>query len=286
MAVKTTCIDLDNSSEINMIEMSLAQLWIYPIKSLAGISLPQASITPRGFWLDRHWMLVDALSGEFVTQRSLPQMALFQVMLENNCVTVLSRDGASVELNSDQADGRELSVKIWNESFIAEAVSQQLDQWFSQRLGKAVILVRMPEQMQRQVDPEYANIGEHTGFADGFPFLLLGTESVDELNRRLPQGEVMTMQRFRPNLVIKTSKAHVEDSWKRIQIGEISMRLVKPCSRCVITTINPQTAEKTAEPLKTLAGYRKQGNKVMFGQNVLHDSLGTLYIGDPVQVLE
>ncbi|HEY9015982.1 MAG TPA: MOSC domain-containing protein, partial [Gemmatimonadales bacterium] len=142
-------------------------------------------------------------------------------------------------------------------------------------------LVHLPEQAKRLVDPVYAPPGATVSFADAFPFLVISKESLADLNGRLAQP--LPMNRFRPNLVIAgAGYPYAEDRWKQMRIGEITFSLVKPCSRCVITTTDQSTAERGKEPLRTLSRYRKVDGKAMFGQNAVHDRPGQLRVGDPV----
>ncbi|HFD86614.1 MAG TPA: MOSC domain-containing protein, partial [Gammaproteobacteria bacterium] len=137
----------------------------------------------------------------------------------------------------------------------------------------------------RQVDQDYASAGDKTAFSDGFPILLISQASLDDLNNRL--DEPMPMKRFRPNLVVTGTQPYEEDQWQRISINGVEFRIVKPCSRCIVTTIDPETGKQTGvEPLETLGTYRKQGGKVMFGQNVIPDGSGVVALGDEVVILE
>mgnify|MGYP001828911861 CR=1 FL=1 len=136
----------------------------------------------------------------------------------------------------------------------------------------------------RRVDPAFSRATDQVGFADGFPFLLISQASLDDLNRRLAQP--VAMLRFRPNLVVAGCEAFAEDGWRRIRVGELEFRVAKPCSRCIIPTIDPSTGQRGVEPLRTLNSYRRRGNKVYFGQNLVHESAGRLAVGMPVEVLE
>ena len=272
----------------------LSEIWIYPVKSLPGIRLPNAVIDQRGFQWDRHWMLVDT-DGVFVTQRQKPQMALFSVQLEQDHLIASFPDKPDLQISLNQSTGQKLKVNVWQDSINADLVSDKADQWFSDCLDEPVRLVKMPDEAQRQVDQEYAKADDQTGFSDGFPFLLLSQASIEDLNTRIHNSiqnhtkdktQQMTVKRFRPNLVIDDVDAYAEDKWRIVKIGDIHFRVVKPCSRCAITTVNPETAVKGAEPLLTLAKYRREGNKVFFGQNVIHDNEGVLKQGEPLMVLE
>jgi uncharacterized protein YcbX len=154
----------------------------------------------------------------------------------------------------------------------------------SAALGTECGLVHMPESTLRQVDQAYAAPGERVAFADAFPLLLLTTASIDELNRRLDKP--VTVRRFRPNLLVSSAQPHAEDTWLRIRIGSVEMRLAKPCARCAITTVDPDTGIAGKEPLRTLATYRSRAGKVFFGQNAIHAGAGTLRVGARVEVLE
>jgi uncharacterized protein YcbX len=175
-------------------------------------------------------------------------------------------------------------VQVWGDNCLAQSAGAKAAAWLSQFLGLDCRLFFMPESTRREVDPTYAAPTDQVGFADGFPFLLISEASLADLNQRLEQP--LPMARFRPNLVVSGCEPYAEDSWKRIRIGELTFRVAKPCSRCVIPTINPETAEKSVEPLRTLNSYRREGNKVYFGQNLLHDGIGELKAGMLVEVLE
>jgi uncharacterized protein YcbX len=166
----------------------------------------------------------------------------------------------------------------------AVTVSDEADQWLSEQLNLQVKLVMMPESTQRKADPRYAKNEENVSFADGFPYLLISQASLDHLNELLE--EPIVMQRFRPNFVVTGTSPHAEDDWKSIQIGTLFFDLVKPCARCVLTTIDPETAQKGKEPLKTLATYRRVGNKILFGQNVVTKQNGLVKQGDKILVIE
>lgn len=266
--------------------MRLSQIWIYPVKSLPGIKLEQAVIDKRGFAWDRHWMLVDE-QGDFLSQRRLPAMALINVAMQPAGVELSVASRAPLLLTYGKHSDQQIAVKVWADHLNAYKVSDIADNWLSDFLGTRVQLVCMPDEVVRKVDPDYATVSDQTGFSDGFPFLLLSQASIDDLNRKIDDpSSIMDVKRFRPNLLIEGVPAFAEDSWKQVQIGDIRFRVVKPCSRCVITTVNPETAEKGVEPLKTLATYRRQGNKVYFGQNLLHDATGSLSAGDEVRVIE
>ncbi|GAB3165657.1 MOSC domain-containing protein [Telluribacter humicola] len=265
--------------------LTLSEIWIYPIKSLGGIRLDEAHVQLRGLQYDRRWMIVDE-DNRFVTQRSLHRMALLDVTLDQERLLVIDRTNPAdvLEVPMQPVSKEVLQVSIWDDHEVeALTVSDQADQWLSTRLERPVRLVYMPDSTERRVDPRYAKDEENVSFADGYPFLLIGQSSLDELNSRLPES--ISMRRFRPNLVVTGAAPFAEDSWKDIQVGALSFQLVKPCARCVLTTVDPETAQTGPEPLKTLATYRKRNNKIYFGQNLLTHTTGQIAVGDPIQII-
>jgi uncharacterized protein YcbX len=173
---------------------------------------------------------------------------------------------------------------VWSDRCAAQRGDPSADAWLSDFLGHACRLVFMPDEGVRPVDPRYAQPQDRTAFSDGFPLLLISQPSLDDLNSRLV--EPLPMLRFRPNLVVEGCAPYAEDDWRHIRIGDLPLRVVKPCSRCKITTVDPYTAETGSEPLRTLASYRRQGKQVYFGQNLIHDRPGELALDMPVEVLE
>ena len=267
----------------------LTEIWIYPIKSLAGIRLPKASVLGKGLHYDRRWMLVDN-QGRFLTQREHPDMALFAVSMNADTFTIKSRhknsSGSSIEVpfKSKIHSGIWMDVHIWDDVVKAEEVDSKFSNWFSDCLGLSCKLVFFPESNTRPVDTRYAKHDEQVSLADAFPFLIIGESSLDDLNKRL--GQSVGMKRFRPNFVFSGGVAFEEDAWNDFRIGAISFHGAKPCARCVLTTIDPETGIKGAEPLKTLASYRRVDAKVMFGQNVLAMEEGTVAEGDPIEIID
>jgi len=265
--------------------MQLDEIWVYPVKSLPGIPLDKAEIDARGLKWDRHWMLIDE-AGNFLSQRKLPKMALIQVSLTQQGVQLSSQSQGVLDLVFGRHSGQKIAVTVWQDELTAYQVAAAADDWLSAVLQQRVRLVCMADDVIRQVDQDFAEPSDQTGFADGFPFLLLGKASIEDLNRRINDPAApMTVNRFRPNLVVTGTRAYEEDDWKNIQIGAVGFRVVKPCSRCTITTVDPETAMRGVEPLKTLSTYRQKNNQVYFGQNLLHDATGWLTVGDEIKVL-
>lgn len=268
-----------------MIDLKLADIFIYPIKSLGGISLQTVKVEQRGLQFDRRWMLVDK-NGMFLTQREYPQMALLQVNIKDDTLEVSHKIKNIPNLQlpiSNLPSSNSIVVNIWNDVVIAKNVSRDADMWFTEVLNLDCHLVFMDEDSDRQTDTKYFPEPKQVSFADAYPFLIIGQESLNELNKKLK--EPLLMNRFRPNFVFSGGEPFIEDTWKDFMIGELKFRAVKPCSRCVIPTINPDTAEKGSEPLETLAKFRKVGNKVMFGQNVIGFVEGIVKVGDKIKPL-
>ncbi len=261
--------------------MMLSEIWIYPIKSLGGISVREAIVEERGLQYDRRWMLVEA-GGKFITQRKVHEMALIDVALGENGLQVIHRSFADDPLfiPFEPITKEPIQVQVWEDEVAAMTVSDEADCWFSKYLHRAVRLVKMPEETTRLVDPHYAPNGEAVSFADGYPLLVIGQASLDELNTRLP--EPVSMRRFRPSVVVTGTPPFAEDAWENIKIGSAHFAAVKPCARCVLITIDPATGQTSPEPLKTLGTYRKANGKVLFGMNLLARP-GRIAVGDRVE---
>jgi len=260
----------------------IQDLCIYPIKSLGGYRVEEALVTARGLAQDRRWMLVDQ-QHRFLTQREHPVMALLQVAPVTNGFRVFHRNRPEDVLQiPTAADGEAIEVDIWGDECQAVGLSAEANDWFTAQLGIPCQLVYMPDSSLRQVDRTYAPEGSITGFTDGYPILVISQASLDDLNSRLP--EPVPMNRFRPNIVPSGGEAFVEDRMGRFTINGIRFDGVKPCARCVMTTIDQATGEPGKEPLKTLAAYRSRNNKVLFGQNVIARGTGLVRVGDGITV--
>jgi uncharacterized protein YcbX len=266
-----------------MPELRLTALYRYPVKSLGGQELHAVSVDRRGPEFDRHWMLVDP-QGRFLTQRQHPRMALIRTRFGNNDVLVLQAPGMpDLEVIAATSNER-IEVRIWDDTLPGSRVGDGVDDWLRTFLGVPCHLIALPEDVRRSVDPSIAAADDQVGLADGFPFLLISQASLDDLNARMQVP--LPMLRFRPNLVVAGCEPHAEDGWRRIRIGDMGFRVAKPCSRCIIPTIDPDTGERGREPMQTLLGYRRRDNKVYFGQNLIHDGIGRLHVGMSVEVLE
>jgi uncharacterized protein YcbX len=263
--------------------MHLSEIWIYPVKSLSGIQLHEAFVREEGLQHDRHWMVVDE-AGKFLTQRMYPAMALVDTEIsESELLLYYRQDEADgVRIAIDNPDGDELPVQVWKDTVTAKTVSKEADKWLSEKLGKNVRLVAMQSEHPRRMSPEDSATASRLSFADDFPYLLTTETSLADLNSRL--GELVNMSRFRPNIVIAGSGPFEENNWSRIKIGNIYFDLVKPCERCVMINVNQSTGQRGSEPLKTLAGYRKENRKIFFGQNMIARNYGIIKQGDQVEI--
>ena len=262
---------------------ALSQIYLYPVKSLTGIQVQRWPVDKNGLRHDRKWMLIDN-EYRFLSQRRLPKMALIKTRIERNQLIIAAPDMSNLELDLHPDSGDDIDVTIWRDHCLAKTISKQADIWFSTFLKSECRLVYQPDNRQRQVDQRYAKSSDQTAFSDGFPFLIISENSLAALNRSLPFR--ININRFRPNLVIADCEAYAEDSWRRIRIKDIEFRLPKPCSRCSIPGIDPETAVSSKEPLATLSRIRRWENQIYFGQNALHDHGGDLTVGDAVEILE
>jgi uncharacterized protein len=262
-----------------MKNLTLSEIWIYPIKSLGGIRLSRAKVFEKGLEYDRRWMLIDE-KGQFMTQRVYHQMALFKQQIDGDDLVVqFDTDILRISLQVSFID-IPLRSNVWDDAVTVFEVKKVYSAWFSKRLGIACRLVVFPELNVRPVDKQYKINDEHVSLADAYPFLIIGQSSLNDLNVRL--AEPVSINRFRPNFVFTGGEPYEEDGWKSFTIGNNRFVGVKPCSRCIMTTVNQDTAEKGREPLLTLSKYRKQGEKILFGQNVIAIDHHEIYEGDTI----
>jgi uncharacterized protein len=256
----------------------ISEIWVYPIKSLGGISMTTAQVLPKGLAYDRRWMLVDA-SNQFMTQRLVPAMALFRLEIEHDALRV-SYQGDAIEFPVEHQHGASFSATIWDDTVMVNEVHEEWSSWFSDKLGMSCKLVSFPEDNARSVDPNFKIGDDHVSLADAYPVLVIGQRSLDDLNTRL--SEPVPMNRFRPNLVFTGGEPYEEDGWKNFKVGKNRFAGVKPCARCAVPTVNQATGEKGTEPLATLSKYRKIGNKVLFGQNLIALNYDEVRVGDEI----
>ncbi len=248
----------------------LTEINVFPIKSLGGCTLSEAVVEPRGLQYDRRWMLINP-QGKFVTQREIAAMTQLKTAIAPPFLEIHNQqnpqDILQIALVPALESMEKRSVSVWDDTCIAHVYPKDVNDWFSDQLGTELCLVYMSDDSQRQADEKYAPKGQYVSFADGFPYLLIGEASLTDLNQRLE--EPVPMNRFRPNLVFSGGEAYEEDQWDDFRIGSIAFRGVKPCGRCIIITTDQNTGIRSKEPLKTLASYRQENNRILFGQNVI-----------------
>ena len=270
--------------------MHLSSLFIYPVKSLHGLSVASVELDALGLSGDRRFMVVDE-RGRFLTQRTLPRMALIRTMLTPERLALSAVGAGEIEVGRASDPTAPLrAVKVWkSEGLRAEDCGDAAAVWLGNFLGIACRLVRAGTEFHRPMTKPKARAGDVVSFADADPLLVVSESSLANLNDRLlVQGEdPVPMDRFRPNLVVSGCDAFAEDSWPRVRIGEVVLRAGGPCARCVVTTTDQLTAERGKEPLRTLATYRRDAGDptdVNFGQNFIHETkCGLLRLGDAVE---
>ncbi|PTX91693.1 MOSC N-terminal beta barrel domain-containing protein [Opitutus sp. ER46] len=270
--------------------MHVSGLFIYPVKSLRGIAVSSATVDALGLVGDRRFLVVDA-DGQFLTQRTLPRMALISTALSNTHLTLdfPGHGPTSIPLRAADDNGPTRPVTIWkHQGLEAEDCGEGVATWLTGALGTACRLVRIGKRFHRPVLKAAGKPGDVFAFADAVPFLVISEASLIDLNHRLlDEGQAMVpMDRFRPNLVVADATAYAEDQWPHVRVGGIMLRAAGPCARCVVVTTDQNTAKRGKEPLRLLATYRRDSadsTRINFGQNFIHETrAGTLRVGDPV----
>lgn len=271
--------------------LRVRDLYVYPLKSAAGIRLDEARLDAFGLAGDRRWMVVDA-RGRFLSQREQPRMALLRVSAGPSLiVSAPDMPALIVPVPAMVGGAARVEVTVWHDCCQGIDAGDEAASWLTMFIGEPCRLVYSPDDMVRPVDPTYAQPGDVTGFSDGFPLLLIGQGSLDDLNERLATkgAAAVPMNRFRPNIVIEGAAPFAEDGWRRLAVGVadgvVHLDIVKPCARCSIVPVDQATGVRGTEPLTTLATYRRRDGKVFFGQNVLHRARGLLRVGDPVGIV-
>ena len=263
--------------------MIVESLHIFPIKSCAGIAVDAARVTARGFEHDRRWMVTEE-HGVFLSQRTVPEMALVQLAIASDGLVVTRAGLPPLPLPFVYDAGARIECEVWEEKVMAVRHDAGSD-WFTRALGFPAQLVCMPDDSLRPVDPDYARAGDIVSFADGYPILVANRASVEALVAE--DGTPVDMRRFRPNLVVSGAPAWAEDGWQALAVGDgaLTLRTPKPCARCSIPSVDPDTAVITKEPLRTLARLRTRDHKTLFGINAIPDGTGIVRVGDDVRPL-
>lgn len=252
------------------------ELYIYPIKSLAGIPVQSAKAEEMGFENDRRWMLIDD-ENQLITQREHPNLSQFYPKIIGKKIEISHRD-ATHEFSIHENLKMPIFSKVWDDESKVVEVNKATSKWFSEALGFTCKLVKILDKGDRKHNSAKLDKILNVSLADGYPYLLIGSESLEFLNEKLE--EKITIQRFRPNIVIESDIAHEEDFFDAFQIGNVKFQNAKPCGRCVMVNNNPKTGIVLKEPLKTLSTYRTSNNNVFFGTNIFCLNEGTIAVGD------
>ncbi|WP_163398038.1 MOSC domain-containing protein [Flavobacterium fluviatile] len=255
------------------------EIYIYPIKSLAGISCLKAFAEEMGFENDRRWMLLDS-DNQHITQREYPIMSQFYPQISDGKITVTFQYQKH-EFSISEHLNDQIYTKVWDDKSFVFEVSKATSKWFSDCLGFECKLVKIIKTGDRKHESSKSKEIYNVSFADAYPYLLTGTKSLDFLNEKLK--EKITIKRFRPNIVISTVNPHEEDNFKTFKIGEVKFKNVKPCGRCIMVNNDPQNGIVKKEPLKTLSKYRNFNNSVLFGTNIVGLNAGIIKVGDVVE---
>jgi hypothetical protein len=273
--------------------LRLTSIWRYPVKSCRGEELAEASVEPWGLAGDRRWMIVDS-AGKVVTAREFPRLVLVAPRLDGaGTFTLTSPD--LPDLTISVPDGSDLvPVDVWDSHVLAALASEAAGQWLTKVVGEPVRLVYLDDPTRRPTNPEHSLPTDRVSFADGYPLLLTSEESLAAVNGWIAEGTKaaegpIPMRRFRPSVTVAGADAWAEDGWRRLRIGPVTFRNAKGCDRCVLTTIDPDTAAKGHEPLFALARHRRWDQKVWFGINLIPDHPApdaVIRPGDEVEVLD
>ena len=265
--------------------MTISEINIYPIKSLGGIRLDSANVQERGLEYDRRMMLVD-VSGKFMTKREFHSLEFLCCKFENSNLVVFDsrKPGNYLEIPFSPEGDADVSVTVWNDLLFASSFGSRVNQFFSDYLQHKCKLVKMSEYDKRPVEASSGSSNGIVSFADAFPYLIVSQASLDDLNSKLQRP--VGMDRFRPNIVVDGPEAFAEDSWSEFHAGTAEFKVIRPSSRCIMTTIDPVRGYPGKEPLQTLATYRKQENEVFFGVNAIALKTGKIHFGDTLHFLE
>ncbi len=261
---------------MNLKSYTVNELYIYPIKSLAGIRVESAKAEEMGFENDRRWMLIDD-ENLFITQRNHPVLSQFYPKINGDKIEIIHYN-TKHEFSIRESLNEPIFSKVWDDETTVFEVNSKTSKWFSEILGFGCKLVKIANKGDRKHNSSKLDKTLNVSLADGYPYLLIGSESLNFLNEKL--DEKITIQRFRPNIVIETDIPHEEDSFENFQIGLVKFQNAKPCGRCIMVNTNPENGQVKKEPLLSLSQYRKRGNAVLFGTNVVCLIEGEIKVGD------
>ena len=275
----------------------VAALYVHPLKSAAGIRVDEITLDARGAIGDRRWILVGP-NGDMITARETHRLVLIRPSFltedRNGGIRLIAPGLAPLDVPLDSVNraAPTRAVRVWDDDVVAHDVGDVAAAWCTAAVGRPCRLLRLADVDRRPLAPRFAGSiapeSRYVAMSDGAPLLLLGIASVDALNARLVERghpAVMDPRRFRANILLTGTLAHDEDTWRDIRIGDVSLSVGSACTRCVLTTVDPDTAESGQEPLRTFAQYRRADDGVIFGMNTTHREPGVIRVGDAVQVL-
>lgn len=271
--------------------LHLASIHIYPVKAMRAVDLSESGVEPWGLKGDRRWLVVDR-TGRFISQREESSLARVVASYDLPDLTLTlsapGRDAIAIPAPSAEAGAEMIPVSVWRSQLIAAAAGHAADEWLSGYLGRPVRLVHLDDPRRRPVDQDYGAPGDTVSFADGYPLLLTNAASLDELGKWLADAgdDPVPMTRFRPSVVVAGAEPWDEDHWRRVRIGAVTFRVVKPCDRCVVTTIDQATGVRGSQPLKMLGLKRHLDEGLIFGQNLIPDAPGVISLDDTIEVID
>jgi uncharacterized protein YcbX len=252
------------------------EIYIYPIKSLAGISCKNALAEEMGFENDRRWMLIDA-ENQMITQREHRIMSQFYPQISDGKISITFQDQKHEFSINEQLENA-IEVNVWDDKSEVVEVNQETSKWFSKHLGFECKLVKIMKIGSRKHESSRLKETFNVSLADGYPYLMIGSQSLDFLNEKLT--DKITVLRFRPNIVISSEIPHEEDDFDTFKIGKVDFKNIKPCGRCIMVNNDPENGKLKKEPLKTLSKYRAVNNSVLFGTNIVSLNSGIISVGD------
>ncbi len=266
----------------------LTGIRIYPIKSCAGLSVTEATLGKDGLELDRRLMIVNA-DGRFLTQRTHPQMARMRIRLTSDGLTIAFENEECLVHLSSWHQGPLTVVRIWGHDSPAHAYDEHINAFLSDCMHERVRLVSQPTPHGRIPKRRPHDLATGLSFADAYPLLIAGEASLEALNRAQPAGcEPFPMDRFRPNLIVRTRTPWEEDIWNRFRIANATIHGVKRCVRCPIIRINQVSgmADHPNEPTDTLKRIHHANGQPIFGLYAIHEGLAQIRVGDRIEAIE
>jgi uncharacterized protein len=259
----------------------ILDILIYPVKSLGAYHQEKSYASTQGLEYDRKWMLLDD-EGHMLTQREIHHLCLFNTLIDENNILVRYKEN-SLKFGMDDLTNVKIKTKVWDDQAELTIANERVNHWFSNQLSKNVKIGYLEKENDRVHHSSYLSGPQAVSLADGYPYLILGTASIDFLRKKASQA--ISYDRFRPNIVIESEIPHEEDAYTEFQIGDAIFKNVKPCVRCMVPSINQNTAVISKEPLKTLSKYRKFGAKIDFGTLAICIKPGWISKSDTVQML-